>query len=48
MRKVMVAAMMIVVMLVLYEAVVGGETGIGRSVEQRAERLGEEIGSIDP
>jgi hypothetical protein len=48
MRKVMVAAMLIVVMLLLYEATAGGEGGIGRSAESRAARAGSGIGSIDP
>jgi len=47
-RKLMVAAMMVMVLLLLYEAAWGGEAGIGRSLENRAQRAGTDIGLIDP
>lgn len=48
MRKLTVAAMMIIAMLLLYETTIGGEEGIDRSAGRRAEQLHQEIGAIDP
>lgn len=48
MRKLTVAAMMIIAMLLLYEATIGGEEGIDRSTERRGEQLQQQIGTIDP
>lgn len=48
MRKMMIAALMIVAMLIIYEASIGGEAGIDRSVGRRAERINLELESIDP
>jgi hypothetical protein len=48
MRKLLMAAMMIVTLLLIFEAAYGGEEGIGRAVERGAERAGPGIGSIDP
>jgi len=48
MRKLLMAVMMIVTMLLIYEAAYGGEEGISRVMERGAERAGSDIGSIDP
>lgn len=48
MRNLTVAAMLIIAMLLLYEFAFGGEEGIGRSMERRAERASLDIGSLDP
>lgn len=47
-RSVLMAIMLLVAIIVLYEATIGGEEGAWKLVEDRGSRIHLEIGGIDP
>ena len=48
MKSILTTVLLLVVIIVLYEATIGGESGAGRILEERGSRLQDEIGGIDP
>lgn len=48
MRTLLVSVLLLVAIIVLYEATIGGEEGADQSVRQRGARAQSEIGQLEP
>jgi hypothetical protein len=48
MRTILISALLIIVTLVIYDATIGGNTGMRADVKTRGERIGSSIQAIDP
>jgi len=48
MRTILVSALLIIVVLAIYEASIGGQGGMRADVASRGERIGRAIQGIDP
>lgn len=48
MRSLLVTLLLVIAIILLYEATIGGDRGAGRIVQERGRRVHVEVGGINP